>query len=148
MKTILVAVDLSPMSHRVVKAAADLAEPLKAKVILLHVLPTVSACVPLGSSIDVAVIPVPPSKEDVELAKKTLLVLASPLEARGILCETLTKVALPVEEIEKQAVHASMVVVGSHGHGGLFHLFSGSVITALLKHTTKPVLVVPVHEKI
>lgn len=147
MKTILVAVDLSPVSNRVIKAAAELAEPLRAKITLLHVIPEVSACTPVGSSIDVTFIPVSPSKEDIEQSKKALASLAAPLHARGITYETLTKVAFPIEEIQKQAANVSLVVIGSHGHGGLFHLFNGSVVTTLLKHATKPILVVPVREK-
>jgi len=147
MKTILVAVDLSPMSAQIVKAAADLAEPLKAKIILLHVISTVSSYTPIGSSMDVVAIPVPPSSEEIQGIKKDLALLAAPFESRGIPCEIVAKVALPFEEIQKRALHASMVVVGSHGHGGLYHLFNGSVVTVLLKHATKPVLVVPVREK-
>jgi len=39
---------------------------------------------------------------------------------------------------------ASHLVVGSHGHGGLHHLLVGSVTEELLRHTTLPVVVVPV----
>ena len=147
MKTILVAVDLSPISTQIVKAAADLAEPLKAKIILLHVISVVSSYTPIGSSMDAVAITVPPSEEEIQEIKKDLASLAAPLETRGIPCEIVAKAALPLEEIQKQASHASMVVVGSHGHGGLYHLFNGSVVTALLKHATKPILVVPVREK-
>ena len=144
MKTILVAVDLSPVSAQIVNAAADLAEPLKAKVILLHVVSAVSTCAPIGSSMDVAVIPVPPSEEEIQEVKSALTSLAAPLIARGIAVETIVKVALPLEEIQEQAAHSSFVVVGSHGHSGLYHLFNGSVVTALLKHAVNPVMVVPV----
>ena len=96
---------------------------------------------------DVVAIPVPPSTEEIQGIKNDLALLAAPLESRGIPCETVAKVALPLEEIQKRALHASMVVVGSHGHGGLYHLFNGSVVTVLLKHATKPILVVPVRGK-
>jgi nucleotide-binding universal stress UspA family protein len=33
--------------------------------------------------------------------------------------------------------------MGSHGHGALYHLFVGSVTTAVLKEAPCPVLVVP-----
>jgi nucleotide-binding universal stress UspA family protein len=148
MKTILVAVDLSPVSSQIITAAANLAEPLHAKVVLLHVVSKISSCVPIGSSMDVAVIPVPPSEKEIEEVKAALIKVAAPLQSRGIEVETIVQVALPLEEIQKQAAHASLVVVGSHGHGGLYHLFNGSVVTALLKHATKPILVVPVSEKL
>jgi len=38
---------------------------------------------------------------------------------------------------------AGLLVVGSHGHGGLHHLLVGSVTETLLRQSTIPVLVVP-----
>jgi len=40
-----------------------------------------------------------------------------------------------------------MLVLGSHGHGALYHLFSGSVVTAVLQKATRPVMVIPVGSK-
>ena len=37
--------------------------------------------------------------------------------------------------------------MGSHGHGAVYHLFTGSVVTGVLKHTGCPVLVVPLRDK-
>jgi nucleotide-binding universal stress UspA family protein len=147
MKTILVAVDLSPISAQIVNAAADLAEPLQAKIILLHVISAVSAYTPIGSSMDAVAIPVPPSQKEIQEIKKDLDSLSTPLKTRGITFETVAKVGLPLEEIQNHSAHSSILVVGSHGHGGLYHLFNGSVVTVLLKHATKPILVVPVREK-
>lgn len=39
---------------------------------------------------------------------------------------------------------AGLIVVGSHGHGGLHHLLVGSVTETLLRQSTIPVMVVPV----
>jgi len=41
----------------------------------------------------------------------------------------------------------TFLVLGSHGHGALYHLFSGSVVTEVLKKATIPVTVIPVHGK-
>jgi len=38
---------------------------------------------------------------------------------------------------------ADMIVMGSHGHGALHHLLTGSVTEGVLKAATCPVLVVP-----
>ena len=145
MKTILVAVDLSEASSQVIKATAVLAKPLGADVVLLHVLQPINSSVPIGSAMDVVALPVPFSKEEIAELKLKLEKAAAPLKDTGLHVETVIKEALPVEEINKQAAahHVQFIVVGSHGHGALYHLFNGSVVTSLLKEATKPVLVVP-----
>ena len=146
MKTILTAVDLSPISPQVLKAAAALAKPLGAEITLLHVVTPVSSCVPVGSAMDVAAIPIPLTKEEFGEIKKHLEQLAAPFQEQGIVIHCIVKEALPMDEINHQVLshHADILVVGSHGHGGLYHLFNGSVVTALLKTAVKPILVVPV----
>jgi nucleotide-binding universal stress UspA family protein len=49
------------------------------------------------------------------------------------------------DEIERlaAAVGADLVMVGSHGHGGLHHLLVGSVTEDVLRRSTRPVIVVP-----
>ena len=46
------------------------------------------------------------------------------------------------EEIDR--LRPEMVVMGSHGHGALYHLLAGSVCQAVLNHAACPVLVVPI----
>ncbi len=145
MNTILVAVDLSPPSAQVIAAAAQFAKQLDAKVIVLHVVSAVNACVPIGSSMDVAIIPKPPSQEEIEEIKQQLDQVAAPLKLVDLQVETILEIGLPVEEIEKKSSAVSLIIVGSHGHGGLYHLFNGSVVNALLKKGEKPILVIPVH---
>lgn len=146
MKTILVAVDLSSGSSKILKEAVSLAEGLSAKVILLHVIPPVSSAVPVGSSMEMVSVPLPLSAEEVAEVKSRLNQLAASVTSPTVSIEVKVKEALPVEEIKHQieATDASILVVGSHGHGGLYHLFNGSVVTELLKQASKPVLVVPV----
>ena len=148
MKTILVAVDLSPVSATVLKEAAVLAEQLSAKIILLHVTAPFSSAVPVGSSMEMVAVPLPLTAEELAEIKSQLDTLAASVASPKIQIETILKEALPVEEIKHQVetTAASLVVLGSHGHGGLYHLFNGSVVTELLKQATKPVLVVPVRD--
>ncbi|MBX9577209.1 MAG: universal stress protein [Chthoniobacterales bacterium] len=145
MKTILVAVDLSPASSKVLKEAVGLAEELSAKILLLHVIAPVSSAVPVGSSMEMVSVPLPLSAGEIAEVKSRLNQLAASVASPKSHIETSVKEALPVEEIKHQveATGASLLVVGSHGHGGLYHLFNGSVVTELLKQATKPVLVVP-----
>ena len=148
MKTILVAVDLSPVSTKVLKEAIVLAEELSAKIILLHVIPPVSSAVPVGSSMEMVSVPLPLSPEEIAEVKSRLDKLAASVASPKVSIETAVKEALPVEEIKHQveATGSSLLVVGSHGHGGLYHLFNGSVVTELLKQASKPVMVVPCKE--
>lgn len=145
MKTILVPVDLSPASSKVLKEAVILAEELSAKIVLLHVIAPVSSAVPVGSSMEMVSVPIPLSTEELTEVKSRLEALAASATSPKVKIETSLKEALPVEEIKHQAeaTGASLLVVGSHGHGGLYHLFNGSVVTELLKQATKPVMVVP-----
>jgi nucleotide-binding universal stress UspA family protein len=55
---------------------------------------------------------------------------------------------MAVDEIieRSRTLHADYVVLGSHGHGALFHLFSGSVVNGVLKRSPVPVIVVPVRD--
>lgn len=149
MKTILTAIDLSPITDKVVEGAASLATALKAKLILLAVLEPVAAYVPVGAAMDVITAPMPMESPDHEGVKERLETLAKPLRAAGLTVETLVSVALPSDEILTQAktTGATMLVLGSHGHGALYHLFSGSVVTTVLHKATIPVTVIPVHGK-
>ena len=90
-------------------------------------------------------VPIPLSAGEIAEVKSRLDALAASVASPKFQIETSVKEALPVEEIKHQiaTTGASLLVVGSHGHGGLYHLFNGSVVTELLKQATKPVLVVP-----
>ncbi len=145
MKTILVAVDLSPVSSKILKEAVGLAEELSAKIILLHVISPVSSAVPVGSSMEMVSVPLPLSAGEIAEVKSELNTLAATMATPKVEIETRVKEALPVEEIKHQAeaTGASLLILGSHGHGGLYHLFNGSVVTELLKQSSLPVMIVP-----
>jgi nucleotide-binding universal stress UspA family protein len=149
MKTLLTAVDLSPITPKVIEGAGALAFSLGAKLILLHVTEPVAAYVPVGAAMDVITAPVPMEPPDLDALKSRLEELAAPVRAKGVSVETVAAVSLPVDEILEQAekTGADMLVLGSHGHGALYHLFSGSVVTAVLQKATRPVTVIPVGSK-
>lgn len=149
MKTLLTAVDLSPITPKVLDCAAALASSLGAKLILLHVVEPVAAYVPVGAAMDVITAPVPVEPPDMDALKARLEELAAPLRTQGVAVETVASVSLPVDEILQQAkkTGADMLVLGSHGHGALYHLFGGSVVTSVLQKADLPVTVIPVHGK-
>ena len=44
---------------------------------------------------------------------------------------------------QADAVDADFIVMGTHGHGAMYHLLVGSAAKGVLKHATRPVLLVP-----
>jgi nucleotide-binding universal stress UspA family protein len=97
---------------------------------------------------DVITAPIPLDPPDLQALRERLEELAAPLRSKGLPVETLASVASPIDEILEQAkaCGACMIVLGSHGHGAVYHLFSGSVVTSVLHRSRIPVTVVPVHE--
>lgn len=150
MSTLLVPLDTSDIAGQVLAHAEKLGRQLGAGIVLFHVVEPVATYVPVGASME-AISTAPPAidlEEQTELAKSRLEKLAGPLRAAGIdvKCEALLGMA--VDEIIDQAKlqGADYIVLGSHGHGAIFHLFSGSVVTGVLKHSPCPVVVVPVRK--
>ena len=149
MATILVPLDTSKIAPKVLSEAESLALQLHARVILFHVIEPVATYVPVGAAMDlIATSPPELDTETVEAAKNRLDHLAAPLRAKGldVACEAMF--GIPVDEIIDQAKTQGVdyIILGSHGHGALFHLFGGSVVTGVLKHSPCPVVVVPVRK--
>jgi len=44
---------------------------------------------------------------------------------------------------QADALNAHLIVMGTHGHGEMYNLLVGSATKGVLKHTTRPVLLVP-----
>jgi nucleotide-binding universal stress UspA family protein len=147
MKTLLIAIDFSPISQKVVDGAAELASSMNARLVILNVVEPIAAYVPVGAAMDVITAPIPMEPADLNLVKKRLDDFAAPLRTKGLTVETTAAVSLPVDEILDQAssTQASMIILGSHGHGAVYQLFSGSVVTSLLHKARIPVTVIPVH---
>lgn len=147
MKTLLTAIDFSPITHKVLDGGVELASALNAKLVLLNVVEPVAAYVPVGAAMDVITAPIPVEPPDLNAVKSRLEELAQPLRAKGLTVETLATIALPMEGILDQAAAtgASMLILGSHGHGAVYQLFSGSVVTSVLHRARIPVTVIPVH---
>jgi len=147
MKTLLVPLDFSDITDLLVEKAVELARLSGAKIILLHIVEPVANYVPVGATMDViaAVPPITRSNEGVAGHEKHLNTLAQPLRASGLEVEGISLVGLAVDDIVDQATKrkADFIILGSHGHGALYHLFSGSVVTGVLQRAACPVIVVP-----
>src|SRR6516225_7364942 len=132
MKTILVAVDLSDVTMKMVKVAVHLAKPFQSKIILMHAVEHAQ----LLSSIGGDPISAAPSEE----------VPADRTEALSRLQEMISLVGLDSTKLELQGPPVDLIVLGSHNHGFFDHLFTGSVVDGILQRAKCPVLIVPLHD--
>ncbi len=149
MKTVLVPVDFSAGTESLLQKTGELALAWSARLVLLHVLEPVAAYLPVGASMDVIVPPTGQLETELlPLQQERLESLAKGLRERGLSVDVIALEGLPVEEILHQAeeLPADLIALASHGHGALYHLFSGSVVTGVLKRAHCPVLVVPVRQ--
>jgi nucleotide-binding universal stress UspA family protein len=150
MANILVPVDFSDASGKLLSEAEDTARLRSASLLLLHVIEPVAETPVAGT--DPALSPMmglPDFDAEQRIAAERLGKIAGEIAARGIDCTAEVKFGLPAEEILGAAAQsgAELVVMGSHGHGAVYHLFTGSVVTGVLRRVDCPVLVVPLRQK-
>ena len=144
MKTILVAVDLSDVTMKMVKVAVHLAKPFQSKIILMHAvehaqLPSLSGGDPVSRA---------PSQELPTDRTETLSRLQKMISHVGLDSTKLELQGPPVESILTQAENyrTDLIVLGSHNHSFFDHLFTGSVVDGILQRAKCPVLIVPLHD--
>jgi nucleotide-binding universal stress UspA family protein len=142
MKTILAPVDFSPASRRVLAAAVSLANTLRARLVLLHVVPPPvfinEAALMLNEITRLA-------EAQEQAAARHLARLEKALKPRvpAIACVSLS--GAPARRIVEHAakVDADYIVLGSHGHTAFYDLLLGSTTSGVLKRARCPVVVVP-----
>ena len=142
---ILVAVDLSDATARVVQVAERIAGPMSGVVRLLHVAEAEPDFVGFDARPDVVRDQVAKEYRDEHRsvqahanALREADIDASALLIKGPIIETILN--------EAQRFEADMLIVGSHGFGALYDLLVGSSSRGVLKDTKIPVLVVPIRE--
>jgi nucleotide-binding universal stress UspA family protein len=160
MKRILVPIDFSDTTPRVIDLARQLARALDAEIHLVHVKELSAAATPgtLGYGLagmpelaPMSGVPVPgldpmpqpiPESED---QKSKLALWQTEIAQDGIKVTLHEPTGLVADEILDQAdaIEADFIVMGTHGHGAMYHLLVGSATKGVLKHATRPVLLVP-----
>jgi nucleotide-binding universal stress UspA family protein len=142
MKNVLVALDFSDASMRVLDQAVVMAERFGADLTLIHVAAAEPAFV--GYEPGPAVVRDDLAHQLRDEHRKLQAMEKIPAD-RGVKTKALLVRGYPAEKIlsEAERLNAELIVLGSHGHGMLFHLVAGSVAEAVLKKARCPVLVVP-----
>jgi universal stress protein A len=145
MKTILVSVDFSDVTLKVVKSAVHLAKPFQSKILLVHVFEPGPPLMGIGGGPDV--VPVPQTHEPIAPPDYTerFARLQEMISSIGLVSTIVELQGIPAELILSQAENSrvDLIVLGSHSRGPLSHLFLGSVADGVLQRARCPVLIVP-----
>ena len=147
---ILVAIDLSGASQKILDKAKTIASALPAKVCLLHVIegdpdflddepddePNSQSTSAQGQQ------EFPQEYKD--LHKEVDGFRQSGIDTKGLLSQG--SVVDVILQKSKQ-LGIDIIIVGTHGHGGVHHMIFGSVSEGVLRNTSCPVLVIPTHDR-
>jgi nucleotide-binding universal stress UspA family protein len=135
-----VPVDFSEFSTKAVKYAARFAEQFGASLVLMHVIEPVRYPESLL---------IPPEMEEanrerIKLAHASLAAFVKQQMPAGIAAETVTRLGHPFSEISTVAkdFELDLIVLATHGHTGLKHLFLGSTAERVVRLAPCPVLTV------
>ena len=140
---ILVAIDFSKVTDLVLEKTREIAAKTGAKVWITHV---------VAPDPDFIGYEVGPQTERDFIARKfhekhiALQDLAKKLKNKGIQITPLLLQGPTVETILEEAddIDADMIICGSHGYGMMYNIFIGSISKEVLKHSSRPVLIIPV----
>jgi len=148
MKTILVSVDFSDVTLKVVKAAVHLAKPFQSRIILVHVFEPGSPLMGMGGAPDAVAVPQTPEPTDPPDYTERFVHLQEMISSVGLVSTIVQLEGIPAELILSQAENSrvDLIVLGSHSRGRLSHLFLGSVADGVLQKARCPVLIVPLSD--
>jgi nucleotide-binding universal stress UspA family protein len=143
---LLVGIDLSDSTPKILKKVEEISKALSAKVWLLHV-----------AEPEPDFVGYEPGPECVRdgVAKSfrrehhQIQDIADRLRKVGIDTTALLVQGATVETITREAakLNVDMIVVGSHGRGAMYHLILGSVSEGVIHKSDCPTLVIPTHKR-
>jgi nucleotide-binding universal stress UspA family protein len=144
---VLVCVDFSPATDGVIETAVGIAGSSGGSLCLVHA----AAPEPDFVGYDRPGGPYDRSVREGELTteRSQLADLAAGLSDRGIATTTALVKGPTVEVLLDEATDlgADLIVVGTHGHRALHRFLVGSTTDGLIRRSTIPVVVVPVHKE-
>ncbi len=143
---ILVAIDLSSASQKILDKAKTLALALPAKVCLLHVVEGDLDFLDHEPGLQGTSDQVPQEfpQEHKDLQKEVDGLRESGIDTKGLLSQG--SVIDVILQKSKQ-LGVDIIIVGTHGHGGVHHVIFGSVSEGVLRSSSCPVLVIPTHDR-
>jgi nucleotide-binding universal stress UspA family protein len=138
MKKVLITLDDGAAAEKIATAGFELGKQLNAEIAIVSVVdPTFLST---GGSIT------PKQMEEIvrDDFKKTQQKLIDKV-FQNYSVTTFVEIGNPYEEILKKADewNADLIVLGTHGRTGLTHLLMGSVAEKVIRHSTKPLYVIP-----
>lgn len=146
MRRMLVPVDFSEVTSRLLEEASATARAFDADLCLLHVAAPDPAFVGYEAGPESVRQQVAGELRD---ERRQLESLAEELRASGLRVRTRFVRGPSVDAILEEARRDQVdwIAVGSHGHGGLFRTLLGSVSEGVLHRAGRPVLIVPASER-
>lgn len=140
MQKIIVPVDFSNGTEKIVQKAQQMAKAFSGAIYLVHVVPPIkdSSGRDNGDTIEEMANDYP--NETGKLNTLAQKVRDGGIEAHAIFIEGITTLSI-LEAAQK--ISAELIVMGTHGHGVVSGLFLGGVSQAVVKKSTCPVLLVP-----
>ncbi|KIA83806.1 universal stress protein UspA [Kaistella solincola] len=144
MINIILPVDFSDATDKLVEGAMKFARELNGRICLIHVAPA-----DIGFAIGDMGFQYFPEVEQNEIKQELLQLntLEQRIIAQGIDCEHLLKQGVSGDTILEYAKDkaAAYIVMGSHGRSNMYDVFVGSLTKELTRRSHIPVLVIPIH---
>ena len=145
-KKIMVTTDFSEAADHAVNHAFRMAADHGAEVLLCHIIETIIAPNPLYAYYYPTELLSPEIRERAERDAREALLQRVPKEGplAQVPYRTVIVHGMPADEIIRTAEQqrVDLIVIATHGHTGLKHLFMGSVAERVIRHVHCPVLVV------
>lgn len=144
MINIVLPVDFSDATDRLIQGAVKFAQETNGKICLIHVAPS-----DIGFAIGDMGFQYFPEVEQNEIKEELLRLntIEQRIIAQNVDCEHLLKQGVAGDIILEYAEEkkAGYIVMGSHGRSGIYDVFVGSLTKELTRRSTIPVLVIPIH---
>jgi nucleotide-binding universal stress UspA family protein len=146
LRRILVPIDFSPPSRAALTFAAALADKFGAELVLFHAVQDLAVFLP--DAVTVTPVALPPTEQMTAAVREGLTRFLEESKLTGRQVREEVREGTPHAEIVEFAREAGidLIVMGTHGRGGLSHMLLGSVTEKVVRTAPCPVLTVREHQ--